>query len=97
MTKVRITRPAATVDAKNVILGQEYTDTVTGIKGTATAVYIYITGCDQVCLTYVQSGEAKHHIVDATRLGELAQVERPSRGGPDGIMPPSKASGSRLS
>jgi hypothetical protein len=36
---------------KNIKLGKEYTDSITGFKGVATAYIIYITGCIHIELT----------------------------------------------
>lgn len=78
--------PVAT-DAINVKLGERYTDSVTEINGVAIIVYIHLTGCDQVCLSYVAKEEQKYITVDATRLKELQvpEVSRRGAGGPDGV------------
>lgn len=92
-----MTRPAVATEAADVVMGQEYTDVLTGIKGKAVAVYIYVTGCDQVCLLYTtgKRGEEKveHHTVDASRLLELQEKSSSKRVRPGG---PSKAVGARF-
>lgn len=84
--KPRLTRSAVVSDAKNVVLGETYTDSVTGIKGVAIIVYVHLTGCDQVCLEHMSKDGDKplFHTVDASRLVELEQVAspRPGAGGP---------------
>lgn len=83
-----LTRPAVVVDAKNVTLGETYTDSVTGIKGVAVIVYVHLTGCDQVCLSFLnRDGEQKYHTVDATRLKEVQQVPTPRAGAGPTDMP----------
>lgn len=91
--KPTLARSAVVTDAKNVVLGQTYTDSITGIKGVAVVVYVHITGCDQVCLSFLnKDGEQKYHTVDATRLAELQQVKAPRNGsGPSSV--PSRGPG----
>lgn len=92
-----MTRPAVATEAADVILGQEYTDVLTGLKGKAIAVYIYITGCDQVSLLYTigKKGEEKveYRTVDASCLLELQEKPSSKRVRPGG---PSKAVGARF-
>jgi hypothetical protein len=87
---VELKRDPVATDAKNVVLGDRYTDSVTDISGVAIIVYIHLTGCDQVCLSYVAKDEQKYITVDATRLKELQLPDdKPARrgaGGP-GEMP----------
>ena len=80
-------REPVALDAKNVTLGNEYTDTVSGIKGVATIVYIHLTGCDQVALSYVSEGKQEYIVVDATRLEELTQADAPRRGAGPSTLP----------
>lgn len=92
-SKPTLTRPAVVVDAVNVTLGETYTDSVTGIKGVAIIVYVHLTGCDQVCLSFLnKDGEQKYHTVDATRLAELVQVAAP-RSGPGPTTVPTRGPG----
>lgn len=87
-------RSAQPIEAVDVVMGDEYTDSITGIKGIATAVYTFLTGCDQVCLSFVVGGENKFHTVDASRLKELAPKVR--KGGPAAAPAPgSRAVGAR--
>lgn len=89
-------RSAVATEAADVVLGQEYTDMLTGIKGKATAVYVYLTGCDQVCLLYTSGKkgeeEPKYYTVDASCLVELQDKPSSKRARPGG---PSKAVGAR--
>lgn len=88
-------RSAKPIEAADVIMGDEYTDCITGIKGVATAVYTFLTGCDQVCLSFVVGGENKFHTVDASRLVEL-KVKESRKGGPSAAPSPgSRAIGAR--
>lgn len=84
-----LTRPAQVVDAKNVVLGETYTDSVTGISGVAIIVYVHLTGCDQVCLSFLNKDGDKqlYHTVDATRLKELQQADVPRRGAGPSTVP----------
>lgn len=84
-----ITRQPHPTDAKDVILGHDYTDIVTGIKGTAIVVYVHLTGCDQVCLSYRAGDDHKYLTVDATRLAEITPAANAKAGGP-GSPPPSR-------
>lgn len=96
----RLRRKAEVSDAKGLVLGLEYTDSVTGIKGVAIACYLYLTGCDQICLNFVKEGESKYLTIDASRLVELAAPKRKERakviraGGP-ADSPPSRSVGAR--
>jgi hypothetical protein len=86
--------PVAT-DARDVILGETYTDIVTGIKGVAVIVYIHLTGCDQVCLSYVTRGTQHYLTVDATRLAEISPAANPTAGATDAPAPSRGPSGIR--
>lgn len=85
-SKNTLKRSAVVVDARHVVLGEEYTDSVTGIRGVAIIVYVHLTGCDQVCLSYLKDSEQKYLTVDASRLKELQQSPEPVRyrSGPGG-------------
>jgi hypothetical protein len=74
-------RNAQPLDAAKVVLGETYTDIVTGIKGVVVTVYVHLTGCDQVCLEYVVSGTPWNLVIDATRLAEITPSD-PRSGGP---------------
>jgi hypothetical protein len=82
-----VRRNAQPLDAAKVVLGETYTDIVTGIKGVAVIVYIHLTGCDQVCLEYVESGCRKNLVIDATRLAEITPSANPRSGGPGAPVP----------
>lgn len=86
--KRTLRRPSQPTDARDIVLGETYTDIVTGIKGVATIVYVHLTGCDQVALCHVEGGEQKWITVDATRIAEISPVDAKA-GGP-GSPPPSR-------
>ncbi len=79
----------------DVTLGNEYTDTVTGFKGVATAVAYYLTGCEQVALTAHINGDIKEWWFDVTRVQEVKKKAAPKRkatsvdkvGGPQSTPP----------
>lgn len=75
---VQLTRAAEVMDAKNVVMGERYTDTVTGFRGVAIMVNLHLTGCDQVTLEKLDKEKEKpiYLTVDASRLEELQQKER---------------------
>jgi hypothetical protein len=88
-TARKLSRMPVPTDAKDVVLGEKYTDLVTGIKGTAIIVYVHLTGCDQVCLSYVEGGKQEYITVDATRIAEITPSMTAAKGGP-GSPPPSR-------
>lgn len=54
---------------RGVLLGAEYTDTVSRVKGVAISLTSYVTGCDRVCLEYVKAdGERAAWHTDVLRL-----------------------------
>ena len=85
--KNTLKRAAVVQDARDVVLGEEYTDSVTGIRGVAIIVYVHLTGCDQVALSYLKDSEQKFITVDATRLTELqgSKVARRAGAGPSDV------------
>lgn len=93
-SRKQMTRPAEPIEGKGIILGNEYTDSLSGLKGVATALYTFLTGCDQVNLSYVVAEKLEHLVVDVSRLVEHERaVQRP--GGPAASVPPSRAVGAR--
>lgn len=70
----------------DIILGERYRDSQTGIEGVANAVIFFQHGCERVDLEYVKDGEVKGQSFDAPRLvhidsGKQATTKR--KGGPD--------------
>lgn len=71
-----------------IVLGEEYEDTMTGLKGKATAATFYLHACERVTLEFLKEGEVKYESFDAPRLrrvdtGEVATTTR--TGGPGGL------------
>lgn len=81
-----LTRTVEPRESKQIVLGHKYKDVVTGIEGTATVVYIHLTGCDQVALSHMVKGEQKWLTVDVTRL---EGIEVPDGRPGAGEVPPS--------
>lgn len=70
----------------DIILGDKYRDSQTGIEGTATAVSFYQFGCERVNLEAVVQGKIEEYGFDAPRLTHIpsgVRAESPKRGGPD--------------
>ena len=67
-------------------LGKVYTEKVHGIKGVATSIASYLTGCARVCLQYVEDGEVYEPSFDINMLEEV-KVKRDSKGGPRPTQP----------
>lgn len=70
----------------DVVLGEEYVDEQTGIKGVATAISFFQYACERVTLELVVDGKIEEFVFDAPRLvhapsGEKAESEK--TGGPD--------------
>lgn len=66
------------------ILGNEYEDTLLGTRGVAVAGAQYLTGCDQLQLTYTdKSGCVNDVQIDVTRIKDV-KVEKKA-GGPPSI------------
>lgn len=61
---------------EKVELGKKYRDKLHKIKGVATAICKYLTGCDYVCLEYIKDDgtgpEVKELWLDVVRLEEIA-------------------------
>lgn len=74
-----------------VILGEKYRDTVTGLEGVATVVSFYLHACERVSLEFIKEGEVKYETFDAPRLVHVKQplvpVTSPRTGGPGGNEP----------
>lgn len=71
----------------DIILGDQYEDTVTGLKGVATATTFYLHACERVTLEFVKEGEIKYESFDAPRVRHLKTETVPQTtrtGGPGG-------------
>ena len=70
-----------------VELGETYVDTITGMKGKATACTFYLHACERVTLEFLKDGELKYESFDAPRLKKFG-TEKPlattRTGGPGG-------------
>jgi hypothetical protein len=52
----------------DIVLGDEYEDTITGMKGKATGCTFYLHACERVTLEFLHEGELKYETFDAPRL-----------------------------
>jgi hypothetical protein len=82
-------------------LGKEYKDTLLKSIGIATAGITYLTGCDQLCLTWTDNtGRPVESWIDVTRIEEYIKpkpvysddvfdhdADRTGRGGPQPNLP----------
>lgn len=71
----------------DIILGERYRDTVTGLEGVATAVTFYLHACERVSLEFTKDGEVKFESFDAPRVEQVATGAIPTvtrTGGPGG-------------
>jgi hypothetical protein len=71
----------------DIVLGQEYQHTRTGIKGFATAIYFFENACERVCLQYTHEGKLVESTFDSVELKNVeteVQAESPKKGGPRG-------------
>lgn len=72
----------------DVVLGERYRDTQTGIEGVATSLHFYQHACERVTLeaVSVKSGELVEYAFDAPRLVAVKAPDEPVRqqrtGGP---------------
>lgn len=81
-----------------VTLGKRYRDTVHGVEGVAVAKYVYLTGCDRVCLEWPKDGDIKSATFDVTQLeavSDASPVRTTKTAGGPGRVPPSKSTGGR--
>ena len=79
--------PTMTRQCGPITLGLEYSDAVLGIKGIAVSYAIHLTGCNRVCLEWVnKDGEVRDIWIDETRLidstGKSALRESEVKPGP---------------
>jgi len=71
----------------DIVLGDEYEDTLTGLKGRATAATFYLHACERVTLEFLKEGEIKYESFDAPRLKHVPTQQVPTTtrtGGPGG-------------
>lgn len=71
----------------DIVLGDKYEDTMTGLQGMATAVTFYLHACERVTLEFLKDGEVKYESFDSPRmrhLGTNAVAETTRTGGPGG-------------
>lgn len=54
-----------------ITLGEKYTDSVHNITGIATAYCTHLTGCNRICLEWVDNNDIKEYWVDETRIKDL--------------------------
>lgn len=70
----------------DIVLGERYKDSQTGIEGVATAVTFHQFGCERVMIEAVVGGKIEEYGFDAPRLTRLG-AEKPARlrgtGGPE--------------
>ena len=71
----------------DIKLGDEYEDTLTGLKGRATAVTFYLHACERVTLEFLKEGEIKYESFDSPRVEHVETKTVPTThrtGGPGG-------------
>ncbi len=74
----------------DIILGEEYEDTITGLKGKATVIAFYLHACERVTLEFIKDSEVKYESFDAPRLKHIktqAVATTTRTGGPGGNEP----------
>lgn len=74
----------------DIILGDRYSDPLTGFEGVATALSFYLHACERVSLEYVKDGTIKYESFDAPRLVHIETGKQPKTkrtGGPGGNEP----------
>lgn len=74
-----------------IVLGRKYRETILGRTGVANAVCMYLTGCDQVELIWLdEKGKRECCWVDCTVLEAVALPARRRSGGPTESVPPTR-------
>ena len=72
-----------------IVLGEKYTETIYGRTGVATAFVQYLTGCDQVELSWVDKNNKREGVwVDISCVERIVPSKRIKTGGPQ-VSPPS--------
>lgn len=79
----------------DIILGDKYKDTQTGIEGTAISVHFYQYACERVAIEAVIEGKIEEYYFDAPRLehketGAKVEVQDGKTGGPHRGVPPQR-------
>lgn len=73
-----------------VVLGDRYRDSITGLEGTATCAAFFLHACERVTLEFIKEGEVKYESFDAPRLVHVETGVAPTTtrtGGPGGNEP----------
>lgn len=60
----------------DIVLGERYRDTQTGIEGVATAITFYQYSCERVCLETVINSKIEEYYFDVERVENMATMER---------------------
>lgn len=68
-------------------LGKKYTHALHKIKGVCVCHSKHITGCDRVCLEYVQGGQVYEIWIDVNNLKEFKDKTKKLVGGPQPTPP----------
>ena len=71
-------------------LGKDYKHKNYGIKGRATAICYYETGCTQIQISCVHGGDVKHHWFDLQNLKEYKERKKAKIPGGPQNHPPSR-------
>lgn len=89
--------------ATEIVLGNKYRDTQTGIEGTAIAVTFWQHSCERVIVETVSAhdGKLEEYTFDSPRLVLVTPpakaYEKPANGGPGGSAIGQSVSGRRVS
>lgn len=76
-----------TKHSTDIVMGDEYRDSVTGVKGTATSVTFFLHACERVTLEFMREGKLAYEVFDAPRLIHVETEAVPKvtkTGGPGG-------------
>lgn len=76
-----------TTHKSDIVLGDKYEDTVTGLQGVATGVTFYMHACERVTLEFLKDGKLEYETFDAPRMKHLkteAVATTTRTGGPGG-------------
>lgn len=71
----------------DVVMGDTYRDSITGLEGTATAVTFFLHACERVTLEFMREGKMAYEVFDAPRLVHVETEVAPKvakTGGPGG-------------
>jgi hypothetical protein len=83
------------MDEHEIVLGEQYRDTLSGIEGVATSQHLYLHGCTRVALQWTKDGEIKDHVFDSPQLERVAPLQQvtSARTGGDRPVPAPRAVG----